>query len=442
MKKLQVAGWLLLSTALAFADAPPVLTLNDALKLASGRNLLVLASGKEIERQNSIWDANAATRLPKVAVESRYIHLINPISFNIAQGSLGNFAATGPIPSQDIAISNVKGGQATVQLTVTQPLTQLHKITLGLEAQEQAIEDATQKNRGDVINLSVQVQDSYLGLVDTQNALAAARDSVEFTRELERVTKEYLKEKTVLKADLLDVQTSRAQQEAQLSTLERSYKTQKEQLNYLLSRDLNTDFAVQMPTVSKEVSKTIEELEVQAQDQRPDLAQARARLKQALINTEIARAAYIPDVGLQFGYTHNGNSGLLPGTYLTVALVATWDIFDWGGREANIEARSKLAEEVNLQMEDAKQKAALDVAQKFRAVENLRSQEEAKKLQVDAAEEHHRVALAQYQVKATLAQEVLNTQAKLSSARRDYQKWQIDLAQSVAELYQAVGQAP
>lgn len=442
MKKLQVAGWLLLSTALAFADAPPVLTLNDALKLASGRNLLVLASGKEIERQNSIWDANAATRLPKVAVESRYIHLINPISFNIAQGSLGNFAATGPIPSQDIAISNVKGGQTTVQLTVTQPLTQLHKITLGLEAQEQAIEDATQKNRGDVINLSVQVQDSYLGLVDTQNALAAARDSVEFTREMERVTKEYLKEKTVLKADLLDVQTSRAQQEAQLSTLERSYKTQKEQLNYLLSRDLNTDFAVQMPTVSKEVSKTIEELEVQAQDQRPDLAQARARLKQALINTEIARAAYIPDVGVQFGYTHNGNSGLLPGTYLTVALVATWDIFDWGGREANIEARSKQAEEVNLQVEDAKQKAALDVAQKFRAVENLRSQEEAKKLQVDAAEEHHRVALAQYQVKATLAQEVLNTQAKLSSARRDYQKWQIDLAQSVAELYQAVGQAP
>lgn len=82
------------------------------------------------------------------------------------------------------------------------------------------------------------------------------------------------------------------------------------------------------------------------------------------------------------------------------------------------------------------------MAQKFRAVQNLRAQEAAKKLGVDAAEEHHRVALAQYQVKATLAQNVLNTQAKLSMARRDYQKWQIDLAQSVAELYQSVGQAP
>lgn len=437
-----MTGWLVLLSGLACAEPAPTLTLNEALRIASGRNLQVLASGKEVERQESIWDANAATRLPKVAVEARHIRLLNPISFNIAQGSLGSFAATGPIPSQDIAVSNVSGSQNSVQLTITQPLTQLHKITLGLEAQEQSIEDAAQKNRGDLISVAVQVQDAYLGLVDTQNALVAARDSLEFTREMERVTQEYLKEKTVLKADLLDVQTSRAQQEAQLATLQRNYQTQKEQLNYLLARDLNTNFMVQMPTVSQEVSKTIEELEAQAQEQRPDLAQARARLKQALINTEIARAAYIPDLGIQFGYLHNGNSGLLPGTYLTVALVATWDIFDWGGREANVRAKAQQAEEVSLQTEDAKQRAALEVAQKFRAVENLRSQEASKKLQVEAAEEHHRVALAQYQVKAKLASEVLNTQAKLSSARRDYQKWQIDLAQSVAELYQAVGQAP
>ena len=442
MKKLQVLSCLVLTTSLALAEPLPTLTLNDALRMASGRNLQVLASSKEIERQESIWDANAATRLPKIAMEARHTRLLTPISFNIDPGSLGNFPATGPIPSQPVAISNVGGSQNSIQLTVTQPLTQLHKITLGLEAQEQAIEDATQKNRGDVISVAVQVQDAYLGLVDTQNALVAAKDSLEFTQEMERVTKEYLKEKTVLKADLLDVQTSRAEQEAQLATLQRNYKTQKEQLNYLLARDLNTDFAVQMPTVSQEVSKTIEELEAQAQDQRPDLAQARARLKQALINTEIARAAYIPDLGVQFGYLHNGNSGLLPGTYLTVALVATWDIFDWGGREANVRAKAQQAEEASLQTEDAKQRAALDVSSKFRAVENLRSLEAAKKLQVDAAEEHHRVALAQYQVKAKLAQEVLNTQAKLSSARRDYQKWQIDLAQSVAELYQAVGQAP
>ena len=442
MKKRGVAGWLALSVSLACAEPLPTLSLNDALRIASGRNLQILAGAKEIERQESIWDATAATRLPKVAVEARHIRLLNPISFNIAQGSLGSFPATGPIPSQNIAISNVSGAQNSVQLTVTQPLTQLHKITLNLEAQDQAIEDATQKNRGDSIQVAVQVQDAYLGLVDTQNALIAAKDSLEFTREMERVTSEYLKEKTVLKADLLDVQTSRAEQEAQLAILQRAYQTQKEQLNYLLARDLHTDFVVQMPTVSREVSKTIEELEAQAREQRPDLGQARARLKQALINTEIARAAYIPDMGIQFGYLHNGNSGLLPGTYLTVALVATWDIFDWGGREANVEARAKQAEEVRLQTEDANQRAALDVAQKFRAVENLRSQEAAKKLQVDAAEEHHRVALARYQVKATLAQEVLNTQAKLSSARRDYQKWQIDLAQSVAELYQAVGQAP
>lgn len=424
------------------AQPSPILTLNEALRLASGRNLQILSSGKEIERQEATWDANAATRLPKVAAEARYIRLLNPISFNIAPGTLGNFASTGPIPSREIAISNVSGSQATVQLTVTQPLTQLHKISLGLDAQREAIEDATQKNRADRINVAVQVQDAYLSLVDTQNGLIAAKDSLEFTREVERVTSEYLKEKTVLKADLLDVQASRAQQEAQLDALERAYQTQKEQLNYLLARDLNTDFKVEMPTISQEVTQTIEDLEARAQEQRPDLAQTRARLKQALINTEIARAAYIPDVGMQFGYVHNGNSGLLPGTYLTVALVATWDIFDWGGREANVEARLKQAEEISLQVEDAKQRAALDVAQKFRAVQNLKALEKTRKLQVEAAEEHNRVALAQYQVKATQAQNVLNTQAKLSAARRDYQKWQIDLAHSVAELYQSVGQAP
>ncbi len=429
-------------TSQVLAQPLPTLTLDQAQQMAAQQNRQVLSGQSEIERQRYTWDSTAAQRLPQISATAQHAHLLTPINFNVLRGSLGNFAATGPIPSEDIFISNVRGSQTQVQLTATQPISQLYKLDLALENQELAIDNARESLRDKQLSLAVQVQQAYLNIVDLQNAVQAAQDSLDFARELERVTAEYLKERAVLKADLLEVRAKRAEQESQVGSLGRALKLQKQQLNHLLARDLASDFRAQMPEVSKSVEATIEQLQEQAQSGRPDLAQAKLRLRQAILGTEAERARYIPDVAIQFAYTNQTNSGLLPGTLMTVALVATWDIFDWGERDGAIGAKSKQAEAAQYQVQEATSQAALEVASRFRQVEDLRGLQEAKKLQVEAAEERHRVNLSRYQVKATLAKDLLDTQAKLTAARRDYQKWQIDLAQAVAELYQSVGQIP
>ncbi len=441
--RLLTSSFLFLSLwAYAVAQPPPLLSLEEALKQAGQQNRKLRAGDSEILRQQELWDASSAQRFPKVSSTFQNVHLLNPIDFRVQQGALGSFAATGPIPAQDIAISNVRGTQSTTQITVTQPLTQLHKIGLGLEAQDQEIAVARHSKRGTELGVGVQVQQVYLQLVDTQNALEVAHQSLEFARELERLTAEYLKEKTVLKADLLEVQSTRAQQESQLQALERAWQSQKEQLNHLLGRDLGQDFSVALPTVQSSVQETLEQLQDLAQQQRPDLAQARARLQQALIQTEVERARYIPDVSLQFGYQNNGNSGLLPGSFLTVALVASWELWDWGSRDASIAARGHQAEAARLQVEESQSQALLDVRQRFRSVQDVEAQEMSKKLALQAAEERHRVAQARYRVRSALTRELLETRVQLAQAQRDYHKWHIDRLVAIAELYQAIGKAP
>ena len=449
--------WLLAVTVMLWLHAPvwcdpastpaptptpaPILTLDQALQIASSQNRLVQASQFEIQHQQSVLYADKAQRLPKLSTTYRHLNLLTPINFNVAQGSLGNYPGVGPIPAQDMAISSARGAQSTVELTLTQPISQQHKLGLSIDVQDQEVRYAQESERNTQLSLHQQVCQVYLALVDTMNYLQATREALDFAKELERVTKEYLKEKTALKADLLDVQASRAQQEYQMQQLLHQCLLQKQQINYLLGRKLETDFQVSTPILSLQVNEALDQLQVLARDGRPDLNQAKARLKEALLNTEIERARYIPDISLQLNYHYEGNSGLLPGTIMFVGLVATWDVFDWGNREASIEGKSKQAATAQKQFEDAESQAALDVAQKFYQVSTQRALEPVCRTQLESAEEKYRVALARYQIKANLTKDLLQSQSDLATARRNYQKWQLDLALAVVQLYQSVGKS-
>ncbi len=88
------------------------------------------------------------------------------------------------------------------------------------------------------------VKRTYFNILQTQSSLASTEEDIKFLRELDRLASHRLKEKTVLKSELLEAQARLTQEEQHQIVLSNQLATEKEQLNYLMGRNILTEFRV------------------------------------------------------------------------------------------------------------------------------------------------------------------------------------------------------
>ena len=86
-----------------------------------------------------------------------------------------------------------------------------------------------------------------------------------------------------------------------------------------------------------------ESLIAQAESTNPDVATARATFEQAKRGVALARAEYIPDLGVGFTYTMLDGVSFLPRRAVGLSIQGSWTLFD-GGRRAAL-ARDRLAQQ-------------------------------------------------------------------------------------------------
>src|SRR5262249_600607 len=127
---------------------------------------------------------------------------------------------------------------------IAQPITQLKRIGLQIKQQELQREISQSEVRGTEQAIINNVKRAYYAILQTQGQARAAEESVQLYKELDRVTGENGMQQVGLKADQMDVQTRLAKAQYQLLTITNQVSEQKEQLNLLLGRDVNTTFAV------------------------------------------------------------------------------------------------------------------------------------------------------------------------------------------------------
>ncbi|MEW6278464.1 MAG: TolC family protein, partial [Candidatus Eremiobacterota bacterium] len=377
---------------LGTALGEPVLTLEEAVKLALEGNRKVLTAELEVARNQHLLSATGAQRLPNFSFSVTRSEPLQDQTFVITQGALGDFPATGPIPAQDQVVARISDSVTILQGQVAQPLTGLYKLNLAVDAQEAELEVARQQSRAQKLTTVTDVKTAYYGLVDTQAALDAALDSVEFLTEFERVVGEQVKEKAALKADLLDVRSRRLDAEAQALSLTNAITTQREQFNILLGRDLGTPFRVVNPlSEGSPPEPELAGLQARALEHRPELRVADLRVRQAEDQRDMKAADWIPEVNLALRYQRIFNSGILPGQAVSLELQSQWEPWDWGRRDQSALADQKAVEQALQSQADAQAQVVAEVNARFRKLGELRASEQAARVNVEAAEERLRV---------------------------------------------------
>src|SRR5262245_21313606 len=322
-------------TALNLAAAPAasdVLTLDDAVRLALEHNRGVSVATLQVERAEQKVAAARTRRWPNLELQAIAGSTLNTIRVSYPGGAFGTYPGIGPIPAEDTEVESPPSVSGNVNATLAQPLTQLHRIGLNIQASELGREVEQERLREERAAIVAQVRSLYYELVQRESAVHAKEEQVGALRELDRVVGQQVAVEAALRSDGLEVKSRLATEEYELAGLRGDLATARERMNLLLGRDLATAFGVvAVPETSVEEVDLTSAL-AQAVERRPDLAQARLAMQQADTDRRIKKAEWIPDLSLAVTYYTFVNVDLIPRNIALAGVQLKWEPFDWGRR--------------------------------------------------------------------------------------------------------------
>ena len=421
-----------------------VLTLDQAIQIALQHNREAKNARLDIEKSNDKLAAFRTRRLPAFKITATISQPLSSFDTTFEKGVFGTYQGIGPVPNEDTVIKSSTNTTGLFLAQVTQPITQLRRLGFQLTQKELDVAISETQLRETEQALVNNVKRAYYAVLQTEGAARAAEESVKLYRELDRVTGEYVMQQAALKTDLLDVQTRVAKAEYEVLTLNNTLSSQKEQLNNLLGRDVNTEFSVMdgLETAQAAMRETdLSAARKRALDQRPELREARLRLQQANLDKRAKQSEYIPDISLTFTHANTFNySNFVPHSVSGVGVQVEWEVFDWGRKKNELAEKNRTLTQANNTVIETESKVLMEVNAKFRTLQENCQLIRIAKLAQTTARANVQIAAYKYRLEAVLLKDVLQAQTSLANADYDYQKALLSFWTAKADFEKAIGE--
>jgi outer membrane protein TolC len=417
-----------------------VLTLDDAIRLAIANNRSLKVASLEVDK--SKWQvAEVKTkRLPSFSGSVLGSQLLNEVSFNFPAGAFGTIPGVGPFPTTDTKVTTPRQPVAYVVSQTTQPLSQLYKINLGVRAQELSVKITGEKARAERQSLVKDVKQAYYAVLQSESQLEAAEANVKQYQELDRVVLQRVSQEAALKSDSLDVKAKFANEKYKLAQLRNTLDSRKEYLNNLLGRDIRAEFETEKVPVASFEEVELRLAQSRALAQRPEVKQAELSMRQAEYDRRIAKADYIPDVGIAFNYASNFNVDVLPRNMTSIGFELKWEPWDWGRRKDIVNQKKITETQAQTQLHDVQARVLMDVNARFRKLEESRLLISVAQAERDAAQQRLREVTNKYEQQAVLLSDVLRQQASTASASDDYQQALLGFWSAKSDFEKSLGE--
>ena len=417
-----------------------LLTLDEAVNLALQHNRLVKNSVLEAQKYDFEVNTARSRRKPQFQFSMLGGELLHPFDFTFDKGVFGTYPGVGPIPGTNAKVHTPAVFTTYLTGSIDQPLTQQYKIGLGIHAAELGRDIAREEVRAERQKIAAEVRNAYFDLFAIQAKVDATREAVKTFEEAQRVTIQYVAERTVLRADALDVDARLAKSRYELSVAENSLATQREALNQLLGRDVATPFRVEFIAEQDASDLTLDSARQGALVNRPEVRQAQLKEKQAEYDRRLAKAEYIPDLSLEVRYQGINNVQVLPQNVTTAGFLLTWEPFDWGRRHNKVAEAKKTVEQARNAIQETESKVAVEVGAKYRKWQETSLLLKATRTAHEAATEQSRVTGNKYKEHAALLKDLLQAQTHSSETNFQYQQALSSYWSAFAELRKAMGE--
>lgn len=438
----------LLMFALVFATQPllaaqpeDVMTLEQAISIALENNRSIVNANLELDKARHDVAAARTHRLPTFKSYVLGARQLSHTDLIFEKGVLGTIDGVGPIPSEDTTITSPARFSALVINDVTQPISQLHKIGLGIKQAELSAELASERLRAERHSITANVKSVYYSILQTQSSLRAAEQNIKLYRELDRVTDQYVLQRVSLKSDSLEVKTRLARNELEALSYQDQLATQKEQLNALLGRDLQTAFSVEIAAQAELIKVDLPQAQTVALAQRPEIREAKLKVSQAEIDRRSKRSEFIPDVRLNFSHTSPINySDVLPRHVTTVGVAMSWEVFDWGRKKQELASKDASIKQASNAVSDAESQILREVNANYRKLHRAAISLRVASLGQETAAESLRVVSNNYKLDAALLKDVLQSESSMEQANDQYQQALLSFWAAKSEFEKSLGE--
>lgn len=438
-KLLLVAASVFLACAVSARAADDVLPLEDAIALALLQNPSVEIAGLDVEKAGEDIDAAEADYFPQLQATLDTGRNLIDQSYTFQQGSLGTFAATGPIPANDVEIGTSGDWSRSVGLSVVQSITGIYQVRMEVEKLSLQQRIYAESLRGELQDTAKSVKQTYYQILASRSALENTQVSIDLYESLVKQLSDEVEQQTALQYELLDAQARLAQARQQALSQRNDIASQKEQLNNLMGRPTDQPFEVAGALVAPPVEIDGEEARQIAFAQRPDLREAEIKVLLAEKSVAITEYGYVPDVDVLASYSHT-NSELIPADSFYVGIVLSWEFYDWGQRSAEISSDRIDVHQARIEVERTRSDIITQVNSSLRNLEDAQAAVDAARIGQQAGAEKLRVTQNRYDENVALLSDLFDAESDLSEANDDYVNAVLDVLNAQAELAQAMGE--
>ena len=416
------------------------LSIQQAVDLSLKNNRLVHYEELEVEKASERLAVVATRKAPAFDVSMFQYQWIKPPEFRFQRGVFGVFPGLGPVPPVNTVVESSHGPSALIFARATQPISQLHRIQLGVRMSEMnrdVAESKLQLKRREVAN---QVKRGCYAILQMQSALEAAEGTLKLYRELDRVVGEYVVQQVALASESLDVKTQLAKEEYEALKSRNTMAASKETLNYLMGRDIRTEFSVDPISAGTVYEVDLSIAQSRALTDRPEIKEAQLKLKLAEYDYRLKKSEVIPDISLTFGYFSAFGVSVLPQNATGVGFTVNWEPFDWGRKKHEMTEKRKTIEQAQAGLREAEALILREVSDRYRKLQEARALLRVSELHQASSREKLRVATNKFTQEAVLYKEVLQSQAGLAESQDRYQQALLAFWTARADFEKAIGE--
>ena len=434
--------WMMSTSSVIWGQDGPakLLALEEAISLARLHNRELKQAGLEIHKQKEALSEAKTQFYPRFDTYLLASELLNPLDFTIPAGTLGTFPATGPIPAQQSQIHTPARPVAITSVTATQPLTQLFRIDLSIKEQKLGAELSQQSYFEREQGLVNEVRRAYYAILQSQSELESQRALFAYLEELQQLTGRRLQQEAVLKADSLRIAAQHSKARYQLTVIEDALADQKETLNRLLGRELQTEFTVEMVPDSLPEESNLQEARKTANERRPEIKAETIKKEKVALETKIEKTRYIPDISIQANYAATSNISFLPQSVGAVGVLLTWQPWDWGQKRHNVAQKVDAEKQAQLSIESVRDQVVQEVDSTFRRLREARELLTAAQAARDAEAEKLRNEMEAYSHQAIVLSDLLQQQSSVASAEDQYRQGLLAFWRARADFERALGE--
>lgn len=434
----------LLLMVAVFIGAPnahcKILTLEGALTLAKENNLTV--SNLKLEHLSVAEQVKAikAKRYPMLMLSGKAMENLKPQDYTFDQGVWGSYPFGQDNPAQETTIESADGVTSQFSASAVLPIAEQYKIGLFIKKGRVKFQSSQERVNDAQSTIVSKVKKAYYNIVQTQNDLDVALESINFYTSLETLVKNRVALQTALEHELDEVSARLAQKKWEVEANKDKLSTQKQRLNSLLGRDIEHDF--QVAEVPLPMEETLDERKVlkKALENRASIRMSRLDIEKATLDHKIKKSEYIPDIDLAISYTALNGYTLIPDTESHVGIYASWEFFDWGRKRHELARKKHAIHKAKNSELRTKREVSIEVSHNIRALREAYEHLKVKALFVKAAESKLSVTTNQYRQNSALLQKVLDAQTESEEAKNDYNKAILSIGKSQASLERSMGE--